>query len=221
MRLTIFNGSPRGKGSNTKILLEQFMQGFEASAGNSCEVFYLNRTQEHHLYAQALAEAECVLLAFPLYTDAMPGIVMAFIEALEPLCRRAGNPPIGFMVQSGFPESAHSRHVEKYLEKLARRLGSRYLGTIVKGGCEGIQIMPENMTRKLFESFRQIGKTFGKTGQFDPALLRELAKPERYPRWMAPFFMLFVKTSRASFYWDSQLKENGVYEQRFARPFAE
>ena len=28
MRLTVFNGSPRGKGSNTKVLLEHFTNGF-------------------------------------------------------------------------------------------------------------------------------------------------------------------------------------------------
>ena len=67
--------------------------------------------------------ADAVLLGMPLYTDAMPGLVMAFIEALAP---RVGavNPPLGFLVQSGFPEALHSRPLERYLEKLARRLGS-------------------------------------------------------------------------------------------------
>jgi hypothetical protein len=56
---------------------------------------------------------------------------------------------------------------------------------------------------------------------FDSELLRTLAQPEWYPAYMAPFFKLFVKTSLATFYWDSQLKKNGVYAQRFARPYAE
>jgi hypothetical protein len=222
MRLTIFNGSPRGKGSNTKILLEQFIKGYESIPGNNHEVFYLNRVKQVDSFAQAFGEAEVVLLAFPLYTDAMPGLVMAFIEALEPYCGREGNPAIGFMVQSGFPESTHSRHVEKYLEKLARRLGCRYLGTIVKGGCEGVRMMPEKMNRKLFEGLQEIGRDFGATGEpFDPGRLRKLAKPEQYPRWSVPLFKLFTKTKMASFYWDSQLKENGVYEERFAQPYVE
>jgi len=55
----------------------------------------------------------------------MPGIVKVFIESLEPLCSREGNPDVGFIVQSGFPEAIHSRYVEKYLEKPSLRLGCR------------------------------------------------------------------------------------------------
>jgi hypothetical protein len=151
----------------------------------------------------------------------MPGMVKAFIESLEPLLGRPGVPPIGFLVQSGFPEAAHSRHVVRYLEKLADRLGSPYLGTIVKGGCEGVRLMPENTNRDLFQALHHIGLTFAETGQLEPQLLRHLAKPERYPAYLAPVFRLFVKTRLARFYWDNQLKANGVYEQRFARPYSE
>jgi len=220
MQLTIFNGSPRGKKSNSKLLLEQFTCGFMETTGNSFEIHYLNRVKDVENFQHAFGEAECVLLATPLYTDAMPGVVKAFIETLQPLVGREANPPIGFIVQSGFPEAGHSRPLERYFEKLAVRLGSPYLGTIVKGGVEGIQIQPENMTRKLFEAFHQIGRHFGETGLFDQNLIQGLAKPEHYPRWSLPLMKLFLKTGLGRFYWNKQLKENGVYDDRFARPFA-
>jgi hypothetical protein len=219
MKLTIFNGSPRGKKSNSKILIEQFVRGFTVTGGNTCQVHYLNRINDSENLARAFEEAECVLLATPLYTDAMPGLVKAFIETLEPYVGRTNNPPIGFIVQSGFPEAAHSRPLERYFEKLAARLDSPYLGTIVKGGVEGIQIQPEKMTRKLFDTFYQIGLHFGETGAFDQDLIQSLAKPERYPRWMGPIFKIFLKTKFGRFYWDSQLTKNGAYDDRFARPF--
>jgi multimeric flavodoxin WrbA len=219
--LTIFNGSPRGRKANTALLFEKFLAGFSSIPGYTGEVFDLNRQHDTPRFTQAFADAECVLLGFPLYTDSMPGLVKAFIETLEMYRDRAGNPPIGFLVQSGFPESTHSRHIERYLERLAARLGSPYLGTIVKGGVEGIQIMPDNITRKLYTGLQQIGHTFAQTGRFDPDLLRTLAKPEWYPAYLAPVFKLFVKTPLATFYWDGQLKKNGVYDQRFARPYAD
>ena len=138
MRLTVFNGSPRGKGSNTKFLLEHFLNGFMTTDGNSYEMVYLNRLKDSDKFIKFFQEAEQVLLAFPLYTDAMPAMVKTFIESLEPLCGREGNPDIGFIVQSGFPEAIHSRYIERYLEKLAIRLGCRYIGTVIKGGVEGI-----------------------------------------------------------------------------------
>lgn len=221
MKLTLFNGSPRGEHSNTRILMEQFERGFAETAGNTLEVHYLAREKDPQALRAAFMQAEVVLLAFPLYTDAMPGMVKAFIEALQPLCGREGNPPIAFLVQSGFPEALHSRYVERYLEKLARRLGCRYLGTIVKGGVEGIQSQPPNWTRKLFEHFYQLGRGFGADLRLDPARLRSLARPERYPLVGQLIVRLLMKTGLIHFYWDGQLKQNQAYERRFARPYWE
>ena len=87
-RLTLFNGSPRGAKGNTPIMLHQFSQGFQ-SAGEEVEMFHLNRLSEREQHLAAFAAAECVWLGFPLYTDAMPGIVKAFIDDLEPFKGRA------------------------------------------------------------------------------------------------------------------------------------
>jgi hypothetical protein len=122
-------------------------------------------------------------------------------------------------VQSGFPEALHSRHVERYLVKLAERLGCRYTGTIVKGGGEGARMAPHGY-RKSFDTLYQLGVMFGETGRFDEALLQELAKPERFPKILGPVFKVFLKTKMATSYFDNQLRENGAYEQRFARPYA-
>jgi len=218
-RLTIFNGSPRGKTGNTQIMLEQLAGGFETNAGHSHEIHHLNRVSDAERFRQAFAEAEHVLLGFPLYADAMPGIVKAFIETLEPFCGRENNPSIGFLVQSGFPEAAHSRYVERYLEKLSVRLGCPYSGTIVKGNGEGVRFTPPEKNRALFQTLHQLGATYGQTGQFDPSLLERLAKPERFPKWMAPVFQVMLKTKMANRGWDNTLKENGAYKRRFARPY--
>ncbi len=45
MKLTVFNGSPRGKGSNTRVFLEHFLKGFMIKEGNSFELVYLNRVK--------------------------------------------------------------------------------------------------------------------------------------------------------------------------------
>jgi len=115
MKLTVFNGSPRAKGSNTKVFLEHFINGFVETEGNTYELAYLVHVKESGNFVRLFREAQTVLLAFPLYWDAMPAIVKAFIESLESLCGREDNPDIGFMVQGGFPEAIHSRYLERYL----------------------------------------------------------------------------------------------------------
>jgi multimeric flavodoxin WrbA len=216
-RLTLFNGSPRGKRGNTPIFLEQFAQGF----GGPSEMHQLIRLKETGQMVQAFAEAECVLLGFPLYTDAMPGMVKHFIEALEPLAGRKNNPALGFLVQSGFPEGLHSRYVERYLEKLAERLGFPYLGTIVKGNGEGVRSMPTDATRGLFAELQALGDGLARQGRLDPQVLALLAAPERYPAILGPLFQVFLRLPLAHAYFDEMLKKNDVYEQRFARPFAQ
>ena len=46
-----------------------------------------------------------------------------------------------FIVQSGFPEAIHSVCIEKYLKKFTSKLNCTYLGTVIKGGVEEIQVI--------------------------------------------------------------------------------
>ena len=213
--ITLFNGSPRGARGNSPIFLQKLAEGF----GGESKMIHLINTNATADHVQAFREAKAVWLAFPLYTDSMPGIVKHFIEALEPLAGQSGNPPMGFIVQSGFPEGLHSRFVERYLEKLAARLGSPYLGTIVKGNGEGVRIMPDQMNRKLFEGLKSLGRNLANGEQLNPATLAAVAKPERFPKFLAPIFQLFIHLPVAHSYFDAMLKKNGVYERRFERPF--
>ncbi len=217
VRLTLFNGSPRGKRGNTPIFLEQIAKGF----GGSTEMYQLIRLKETDQMVQAFAASECVLLGFPLYTDAMPGMVKHFIEALEPLAGRKNNPSLGFLVQSGFPEGLHSRYVERYLEKLARRLGSPYLGTVVRGSGEGVRVKPPDANQSLFEGLQALGAGLAQFGRFDPQILARITGLESYPAILGPFFKVFLRLQEGHSNFDEMMKKNGVFDQRFARPFAE
>jgi NAD(P)H-dependent FMN reductase len=220
MRLAVFNGSPRGQASTTKILLDHFLEGFAATGGNTHETAYLNHVKDGDRFVESFRDAEHVLLAFPLYHDSVPAIVKTFIESLEPLCGRAGNPSIGFLVQSGFPEAVQSRAVERYLEKLARRLGCRYVGTLIKGNANRIEEQPGMMKKKVFTSFRELGRGFGETGEFDEQLVRKMAQPEKLPAVIRWVFRLMMLTPLANLGWNRQLKKNNAFAQRYARPYS-
>jgi len=219
MKLTVFNGSPRGKTSNTRILLEHFLQGFSETAGNQFELYYLIQKKDLTGCVEAFKKADQVILAFPLYVDCMPAVVKAFIEALEPLCACSPNPRLGFIIQSGFPESVHSHYLRRYLEKLCRRLGSPYLGTVIKGGVEGIRSQPAWMTRGVLETFSKLGRSFGSRGEFDQELVAKLAQPVRFRGAGLIMARVFAKMGEM-FYWNPLLKKNKAYHKRFAKPYA-
>lgn len=215
MKLTLFNGSPRGAASNTNLLMDHFIKGFESVPGNSHERVHLKDGLSGAL--DAFGKAEVVLLGFPLYADAMPGMVKELIEGLSRYRGRAANPALMFLVQSGFPEASHTRNLVPYLEKLSHRLRCDYLGTIAKGGVEGIQSTPEFMTRSLFRQVRALGVGFGRTGGLDEVMLAKLAGRDMLNRF---WLMLTCKLAEWMF-WNPQMKNNGVLEQRDARPYAQ
>ena len=217
--LTIFNGSPRGRKGNTPIMLDKVAAGFTA-AGGETSILHLNRMHDSKAFTTAFAKAEAVLVGFPLYIDAMPALVKRFFEDLEPLAGRNGNPPLAFLIQSGFPETRQLRHVERYLERMAERLGCTYLGTLAKGGCERVHEMPPATNRSLFATLQALGRDLAIDGRFSPANLHTLAPREACPTYLTPLYHVLTHTPLLRDYWDGMLKQNGAFARRFAQPFA-
>jgi NAD(P)H-dependent FMN reductase len=218
MKLAIFNGSPRKKTSNSTLLIQHFLNGYHDNTDHNTPIHYLASTQNYLEHLQAAQEAETILIIFPLYIDAMPGQVKFFFESLASINLKGKK--IGFIVQSGFPEAYHSIFVERYLIKLAKRLECFYLGTVIKGGVEGIQIMPASMTKKLYTNFHELGKYFAESGMFNHKIVAALRKPYRMSLIRRELFRLLIFTGLANFYWNMKLKEHKAYDKRFAQPYA-
>jgi len=218
MQLLLINGSPRNKKSNSLLLINEFLKGYREVVTEDVPVYHLADKKTRPTLLQEFSEAETVIVFFPLYTDSMPGIVKAFIEDLTTI-KFVKTKNIGFVVQSGFPESIHSVFVERYLVRLCKRLKLNYLGSVIKGGVEGIQIMPGWMTRSLFKKFRKLGKYFAFHQGFSPKILKQLLKPYRLSKSRLLWFSLMQKTGWTNFYWDSSLKKNGSFDRRDDQPY--
>jgi hypothetical protein len=215
MQLTFINGSPRGKKSNTTRLMAHFIRGFLETTGNTCEIEYLTKhRQDIKTLTGIFATAQNVIIGFPLYVDAMPGSVKEFLEALEPLAGIKDNPALGFVIQCGFPETSHNRYVARYCEKFSLRMGCPSLGSILKGGCEGLDVLPNFLTDKYYALFYTIGVEFGKTGKLDPALLEKLARPEHLTAENMSQVIPFINQTL----WDAQMEKNGVLDKSFDKP---
>jgi hypothetical protein len=219
MRLTVFSGSPRTKRGNTEILLGDLIRGFTEVDGGSVDVHYLNTESRRQEAAGAFAESEVVLLCFPLYQHAMPGIVMTWLEMLEPRGPDQ-NVRLGFLVQSGLPEARQSRYVERFLERLPVRLGCIYLGTMVRGGVEAMQFAPDFMFRRMRRALVDLGRELAVTGQLDPKIITRLAGTEVLPWWRIAFFHAMKAVGFADRSWNNELKKNGAWAERFDQPYA-
>ena len=213
MQYLLFNGSPRGKTGNSEILLNNLIAGLSESPDVSTEVIRLNRPSSREEAAQKMVTADCAILVFPLYTDAMPGIVMDFIEKLAPYKASLVNLHLGFVVHSGFPEGKQSRAVEKYLERLTALLNANYAGTVVAAGSMGLSAKQQKVIREL-------GRRLPKTRVFDTDLVSRASQFEVLSKTMIPIMTILCKAGLLNSYWDKDLKKNGVFADRFSKPYA-
>ena len=213
MKSVLFNGSPRGRKSNTAILLDHFRQGYGTAAP---EQLFIYRDSDEIL-GTAFREAETVIIAFPLYTDLMPGKVKQFIESTDPADWRGKR--IGVIVQSGFPEAVQSSFILRYFKRLIIKREAIFIGGVIRGGVEGIQMMPARMTRKLRNSFYTLGTTLRDEGRVDGPVADSLKRPWKLSPIRRLFFHLARLIGLTNFYWNHHLKANKVFRERFAAPY--
>ncbi|MCU0848723.1 MAG: hypothetical protein MUD12_12630 [Spirochaetes bacterium] len=216
MQLTFINGSPRGEKGNTAKLMDNFVKGFLETPGNKCAVEYIVKHRKNpSVLKEIFYGSENVIIGFPLYADAMPGSVKEFLDAIIPAPAGAKIPSLGFMSQCGFPETGHLRYVERYLEKFTKRLGADYLGSIMKGGGEGLHMQPKFLVEKFFNGLHFLGKKFGETGKLDRDDLDRFARPEHLTPEQINGIIPFINKAL----WDEWMKENGALEKSFDRPY--
>lgn len=236
MSLLLINGSPRGQKGNSRFLLQAFVEG--AAEGGEATLVDCARASQIEAVLDKVRDASHILIAFPLYVDSMPGNVKALFESL-PVCTPPEEQALGFVVQSGFPESSQSFPLERYLKKLCRRIGYRYLGTVIRGGVELVRVPPPDaglLARfvcwvgswsnlggvghllskgRLHREFVQLGRRWRETGGLDPELVAELRKFQR----ISGFGFRLYRYVGERYYWNPQLRRNQAVDRRNDRPF--
>jgi NAD(P)H-dependent FMN reductase len=218
----LLNGSPRGKDANSRKILSWIAQGLEQARITEIPIIDLAPDPTRATNLEAFLDADEVVFAFPLYTDSMPGLVKGFLEeiALAEKIRLQGK-RVAFMIQSGFPEGIHTEALGVYLARVCERLGFVHLGTLRKGGVEGIRMMPQRSVAKIQARFVQAGQELGATGRFPPELIRTMAKPRTFGWPGRAIIRLLGGIGLINYYWNHMLKKHGAYERRFDTPYLE
>jgi len=219
MKLTIFNCSPKPGKNNTNVLLEKFVDGFKQENKNEAYMYKLNQLETMDKALEVFDNAEAVMIALPLYCYSMPGGVKLFIEALEPLCGKCKGKKLMFLVQYGFREAIHARPLEKYFIKLSKILDCDYVGTIIKGGCDGLSIGRGPNNNDILNGIHNIGETFGKTFMLSKSELDGYSEPE-VEEEQSISIMENIVSQANEYHWSAMLKNNGIsIEESYAKPY--
>ena len=178
MHLVIINASPRVEAkSNTARIIRTFVRGFEVD-GNTTEVWHLSNKKQWAGAKEAYEKNSHILFAIPLYVESVPGIMLEFMETLEP--KKELGTKISFILQGGFAEACQLRCGEAYLEIMPSYFNCEYNGTLIKGDNFGSTWMPENMAEKMVAHYEKMGKSFAEKETFDKDEVNEFAAPEYF-----------------------------------------
>ena len=214
MRLRVYNCSPRGRASNSRILSGAFVEGFSELTGNDSEEFFVAEQIGMETGLSSFGGDGPVLIVFPVYVDAMPGLAKDFFERIATFRGSLSRTRLLFMVHTGFPEETHTRPVAGYLARFCLRLGARLDGIIRMGGTEGIRNPGSSGRARMITSLRQLGKKYATEGDLDEKILKKLSGSAPIPRIVAMAALPFVNY----FGFGRKLRENGAWESRFHRP---
>ena len=216
MHLVIISGATRPQSkSNTAKVIAAFQKGFEEN-GNTTEVWYLSDRRQWKRAANAFEQNERILIAFPLYVENIPGILLEFLSGLTP--KQAPGTKLAFLIQGGFPEASQSRCCEAFLETLPAQLGCEYAGTLIKGDMFGTSRVDEKTREKMLAPFTQMGRTFAQRGSFEKTAVDVFAGPEYMPEKQIRMYNLVGKHI-SRFFMGRIAKKLGCKEKLDARPY--
>lgn len=214
MKTIILNGSPKGNSekSGSYFLAKAFVSQME----HPFEIRSIAAENLEEL-VKYIENFDHIILISPNYVHALPGIVIKFLEKLT--TQTDSRKAFGFIIQSGYPESAESELICKYVTKLVKRLGYNSIGTVIKGECAGIAMMP-NMYHKLAKRFAAFGKDYEQTGAFSNSFIEEFGEPYRLSDSTIRKLNMLDKIGVTKIGWHKMQKKHGGYEKRLDAPFA-
>ena len=176
--LVIINGSPRvAKFSNTDKIIHSFVKGLE-EAGITWELRNLSSRKEWETAREAFLSHERILIAFPLYVECMPSMMLEFLETLP--SERKQPALLSFLLHGGMDEGNEFRFCERILQGLPEQLGCSYGGTLIKGGSFGIRTREDAVKAKIVAPYEIMGRMFAQSGNFFIPEAKKFTGPEQY-----------------------------------------
>ena len=196
--LVIINGSPRvAKFSNTDKIIHSFVKGLEET-GITWDLHNISNRKEWDTAREAFITNEYILIAFPLYVECIPSLMLEFLETLPPERKKPGQ--LCFLLHGGMDEGNEFRFCERILQRLPAQLGCSYGGTLIRGGSFGIRTREDAIKAKIVAPYEEMGRLFARSGNFLTSEAKKFTGPEQYPWWVRKMVsLLFLKKVNRGF----------------------
>ena len=214
MKLTIFNGSPRGKSGNSEVIANILVQNF--SGADDIKRHYIKNTDNYNEIIKD--ESEVYFFVFPLYADAMPYAVKAFFECMEENKEIYSGRKFYFFIHSGFPEAKQSRLLERYLKYFSNLLGAHCMGVCIMGNSEMLRNSDLQSKRmlKIKHHLSKLAANILDGTEFNKDSIKYFCGMETLPKSASVVLKIFPLINIG---FNLMLKQNGAYDKRFNKPY--
>lgn len=213
-------GSAKRPRSNSEALGSYLCQRL-AVEGYRAETLLLSRALRSQSRQAALLSATdragLIVLAFPLYVDSLPYLV---VKALEQIAAHRqgwvgeGGPRLVAVANSGFPEARHNDTALAICRRFAAEAGFRWAGGLALGGGEALggrsPAEGGGMTRHVVGALDLAAAALAREEEVPPWAVEAMARPlipARFYTWMGGLG------------WWLRARQHGVARRLRARPY--
>lgn len=190
-------------------------QGFET------ETLFLHKSIKSDNRREALLEAtryaDIIVMAFPLYVDCLPYLVIRTMELMAGNRQEKGNlmeQSLLCIVNSGFPEAFQNDTAISICRKFACETDFTWAGGLALGGGEAVNGKPlldvKGMARNIIKSLNLTADALAAGESVSQEAVKLMAKP-LIPSWM---YLLLGGMG-----WKKRAKNHGVHKKLFNRPY--
>jgi hypothetical protein len=163
-----------------------------------------------------IAEADLVVLDFPVYWDSLPGPLVGLLEAWA-RGRTDGSMPasvrLAVITQCGFPEEKHCEVAVQVCQNFAENAGVAWAGALAFGmgaSVEGAKLEKSPLAGRL-KAFDAALDALASGGAIPASATATFAKPLA-PAWLYPILGKWM--------WESQAKKKGCTEPLTLKRYA-
>lgn len=203
MKIALINGSPKGGTSNSGLLLDRLKPLI--TEGNELSLYRVNAKRLKPEQYQELDEVDTIVLAFPLYFDAIPSHLLRMMIELEhyqTMNQGHKDLMVYALINNGFYEGQQCAIAADIVKNWCMRCGFRYGLTVGHGAGEMLGALKELPLGK--GPLKNLGKAME---YISSAILTRSTGESLFTQ---PNFPRILWRLSGTFYFYNRAKQNGL-----------
>lgn len=235
-KIILLNGSPKGEIASSNVILDDFkkIENNKSSNSDECSIEYekfhimdlVKNKEKISIVKDSILTSDAAIIAFPLYVDCLPSIVIEFFYELQKMLIREVangedkneklkeiNCKVYAIVNNGFPEGSQNRIACEIVENFCKRVNMQWGGAagIGMGGMvSGIKDVP--MKASIKKNYRNVLENILNSIESGESLKENIYTEFNFPKKM--YLDIAAKG------WYDSAKCNGISKERlYAKPY--